>query len=264
MKILKYPYVDRSNLLQARSDLPWPEYARPRSYWSAPFIIDEEVSRDFKARYDETEKPQKDLLKDQIEQELFDLASTKRRFWTAEYRFLEKILPLSLLTFYAPSFLYLSRNMPPRQVTQRRQVVRKYIENQNIGSGRTVSKLSSYFTRSSVLFFPADRLIRLTDRFCVLARRSADQSVRMTRYRIMLKLHLLQVMTDQELCEYFREHHSYERELELLSLLSSRYKIETTEVLRMTFGKFDQLVGLPKYPDKEKTSSGRRKTRPLA
>ncbi len=264
MKPRKKTLVDRTNLLQARYDLPWSEKPHPWGYWSVPFVIDDEITRDFKTQCDRLERAQKDVLRDQVEQELFDLSSTDRRFWTAEYRFLEKLLPLNLLTFYAPSFLYLSRNMPPRQASQRRRVVRKYIAAQDVGSGRTVNRLSAQFVRSSVLFFPADRLIRLTDRFCLLARRSADQSVRMTRYRIMLKLHLLQIMTDQELCEYFRDPLGYQQEIELLSRLSRRYKIETSEVLRMTIVKFDQLLGLGDTAQRDENPSLRRQTRPLA
>ncbi|PHQ68534.1 MAG: hypothetical protein COB93_10430 [Sneathiella sp.] len=226
--------IDASNLLKPRNDLPWSLSPPPKPYWSRPFVIDNQPARAFAERLVTDERLDRALLRDQVEGELSALSAAKKRFWMAEYCFLEKFMSFDQLAVYAPGFISLSRVMPRKQVICRRMVIKRYLDTADLPSSRFVSRLRNRFTRSSILLYPAEKIFIAADKFVQFATRSADQSKRANRRRVIMLLRSLHMMTDQEICEQFRRPSDYHNELKLLSELARHYKIDISDVFTIS------------------------------
>lgn len=152
----------------------------------------------------------------------------------AEYRFLEKIFSKDQLAIYAPGFLTLARIMPKRQVHSRRLVVRKYLNTRKMVMNRFTSKITNQFVRSSAILYPASKIFVAARKFVDLANRSADQSVKANRWRIIMMVRSMHMMTDIEICSFFYREDDYFRELTLLSEFVRHYKIRSVDVFKVS------------------------------
>ena len=155
MKYIQKTGVDGTDLLKPRKNLPWPSNGRPRPYWSKPFLINNAKTRAFTEKILLKEKTDRDLLRDQIEEELAALPTNRARFWLAEYKYLEGILSFDHLAIYGPSFIKLAYIMPRKLVYCRRVVVRKYLGNEAQKPSQFIKRLRSQFVRSCVLLYTA-------------------------------------------------------------------------------------------------------------
>ncbi|WP_373085139.1 hypothetical protein [Sneathiella sp.] len=223
-----------SDLLKPRKNLLWKQSSLPKPCWSRPFLIENRITRSFDDRMIFEENAARNLLRGEVEGELARLSASGRRFWLAEYRFLEKMMTLSQLLAYAPAFVRLSRIMPRKLVFCRRMVVRKYLKQHLPSPNRLISKLCNRFVRSSVLLYPAEKLVSASDKFVALAARSADQSVAANRERVIMLLRSLHMMTDQEICEQFQRERDYLNELHLLVELVRFYQVDINDVFSLS------------------------------
>ncbi|USG62310.1 hypothetical protein NBZ79_04870 [Sneathiella marina] len=223
-----------SVLLLPREGLAWADNAVPRLHWSKPFLIDHKISIAAADAYREQERDDRTILRDQLELEISDLRAEVRNFWMTEYRFLEKILSKDQLVIYAPGFLTLARLMPKKQVYCRRLVVRKYLSTCNIIMTRFTSKLVNQFVRSSVILYPTSKIFVAARKFADLANRSADQSARANKWRVIMMVRSMHMMTDIEICSFFCTENDYFCELSLLSEFVRRYKIESADIFNVS------------------------------
>lgn len=223
-----------SALLLPRKGLVWTENALPQSLWSKPFLIDHKISIAFNRAYQERESEDRSTLRDHLESEISYLRSDVRKFWMAEYRFLEKILSMDQLVIYAPGFLMLTRIMPKKQVYSRRLVIRKYLDFRDLAMNRFTSKLKNQFVRSSAILYPTSKIFVAARKFVDLANRSADQSVKANRWRIIMLVRSMHMMTDVEICSFFCREENYYRELSLLSEFVRHYKIESADIFKVS------------------------------
>jgi hypothetical protein len=220
-------------LLQPRTGLVWDEDAMPRSRWAMPFVIDNKVTRSIAQLFLEEENAGRRMLRDQVEAEISVLRAETNRFWMAEYRNLEKFLSLAQLHVYVPGFLVLSRIMPKKQVFCRRSIIRKYLDNLDITQSTFTNKLVNQFIRASVLLYPAEQLLTTAEKFSVMASRSADQSAKVNRRRVLMILRSMHMMTDKELCFFYSREEDYMRELVLLEALILHFDIRSDEIFRV-------------------------------
>lgn len=223
-----------SALLQPRKGLAWEEDAAPRPKWSKPFIIENKITQSIAQTFLTEEIETRKVLRDQIEAELSVFRAETNRFWMAEYRYLEKLLSMSQLISYAPGFLILTRIMPRKQVYCRRIVMRKYFSLLEIPGNQFTRKLGNHFIRSSVLLFPAEKLFSAAGKFANMVIRSADQSVKANRLRVVMILRSMQMMTDNEICMFYYQEEDYIRELILLEALVRHFKIKTEEIFKVS------------------------------
>ncbi|TNE38759.1 MAG: hypothetical protein EP348_04490 [Alphaproteobacteria bacterium] len=234
MKETQDAFIPASILLRPRRNLPWKGDGVFKVCWSRPFLIENRITRAAMSRCLYEEQVGRDILRGQVGGELALLPAYRTRFWKTEYAFLEKMMSLAQLTIYAPAFIRLAKVMPQRLVYSRQQVVRRYLEGKYGAPGRYISGLCRRFIRSSVLLYPAERLISSADSFLDLARRSADQSAAANRERVIMLLRSLHMMTDQEICDQFQQEQDYLDELKLLADLARHYRIGAEEVFRVS------------------------------
>lgn len=223
-----------SDLLTPRDNLPWRSEAPTLKGWARPFLIDNQVTRAHRKSIIEQERTERTILRDTVDSELARLSSTKRRFWIAEYKFLEKQLTFRQLVAYAPSFLSLSRLMPEKLVYCRRMVVWKYLEQNTLPKSAFVARLCRQFVRTSALFYPAEKLIEAVEKFLYLAARSADQSKAVNRHRVAMEVRALHLMSDREICDQFRCEEEYLNELELLTRYARHYRLTIDDIFRIS------------------------------
>lgn len=81
-----------SDLLTPRDNLPWHNETPTMKGWVRPFVIDDQITRAHRDSIIAQERKERTILRDTVECELARLSSTKRRFWIAEYKFIEKLL----------------------------------------------------------------------------------------------------------------------------------------------------------------------------
>jgi hypothetical protein len=234
MTSFKKATTSASALLLPREGLVWAEHATPRPHWSKPFLIDHKISIAVARAYQEQESDDRALLRDQLEAEISDLRAEVRKFWMAEYRFLEKLLSKDQLAIYAPGFLTLARIMPKKQVFSRRLVVRKYLGTRKLVINRFTTKLTNQFVRSSAILYPASKLFVAAGKFVDLANRSADQSLKANRWRVIMMVRSMHMMTDIEICSFFCREEDYFRELTLLMEFVRYYKIGSVDVFKVS------------------------------
>ncbi|MEH6526299.1 MAG: hypothetical protein V7723_09515 [Sneathiella sp.] len=234
MTSFKTASVNASTLLVPREGLVWLENAAPRPHWSKPFLINHKITTAIDRAHRERESEGREILRDQIESENSDLRADVRKFWMSEYRFLENILSMEQLVTYAPGFLALARNMPKKQVYCRRLVVNKFLDTHEIEMNQFTIKLRNQFVRSSVILYPTSKLFIAARKFIDLANRSADQSVQTNRWRIIMMVRSMHMMTDNEICSFFCREDDYFRELSLLTELVRKFRIECVEIFKVS------------------------------
>lgn len=223
-----------SDLLRHRKNLPWKQNASSPGCWERPYLIDDYITRAHAENRRLEESRELATLRDAVECELAHLPSTKQRLWLAEYRFLEKLMSFRQLVVYAPAFLTLSRIMPKKMVFCRREVVHRYLKLNSLPKTPYMEKLSRQFVRSSVLLFPAEKLVPAADKFIRLAVRSADQSKKQNRHRVAILLRSHQMMSDKEICERFQCEEIYFDELALLAELADHYRLTIEDIFRVS------------------------------
>ncbi len=113
-------------------------------------------------------------------------------------------------------------------------VVRAYLEQHSLPKTPFVARLCRQFVRSSVLFYPAEKLMEASEKFIYLATRSADQSIAVNRHRVAMELRALHLMSDREICDQFRCEEAYLNELSLLSQLARHYRLAVDDIFRIT------------------------------
>lgn len=226
--------LSASNLLKPRTCLPWKTEKRQFAYRVRPYFIDNRIIREHRNRVLAEEGKARTVLRDSIDGELAALSAAERRFWMSEFRFVETTLTLNQLAIYAPAFVRLSQIMPRKMVFCRRMVVRKYLDGYSFPKSPFFSTLARHFVRSSVLFFPSERLTDAADRFIVLATRSADQSRAANRQRVALHIRSIHLMSDAEICELYEDEDEYLEELALLADLARHYGVGVDEVFRIS------------------------------
>jgi hypothetical protein len=222
------------DMLTPRTNLPWQDAVATIDHWGRPFLIDNLVTRDHSKSMSAFEKEERAALRDVVESELAHLRSELRRFWISEYRFVETFLTFRQLSIYAPSFWHLARIMPKTLVFCRRRVVQKYLEQHNLKQTSFVSKLCRQFVRSSVLFYPAEKLIAASEKFVQLAINSTDQSWNANRYRVAMQIRTLHLLSDPEICNQFRNEENYLNEVALLNELARHYGLSIDSIFRIS------------------------------
>ncbi|MEX1035226.1 MAG: hypothetical protein WDZ54_04680 [Sneathiella sp.] len=223
-----------SGLLRHRKNLPWKRNASPPSCWERPYLIDNRITRAYAESRRLDENQERAALRDTVEGELARLPALKQRMWLAEYRFMEKLMTFHQLALYAPAFLTLSRIMPKKMIFCRREVVRRYLELQALPKTPYVAKLCRQFVRSSVLLYPAEKLVSAADKFIRLVLRFADQSRTANRYRVAILLRSHQMMSNTEICERFQCEKTYLDELCLLADLARHYRLTIDDIFRIS------------------------------
>ncbi|MDF2366135.1 hypothetical protein [Sneathiella sp.] len=223
-----------SDLLTPRDNLPWRNEAPALNGWIRPYLIDNRIARAHANSLLERESRERTILRDAVEGELARLSSVKQRFWIAEYRFIEKFLTFRQLVIYAPSFLSLTRIMPKKLVFCRRRIVREYIEQHAAPNTPFVARLCRQFIRTSVFFYPAEKLMEASKKFILLTNRSADQSKSANRHRVAMELRALHLMSDREICDQFRCEEAYLNELALLDCLARHYCLTVDDIFRIS------------------------------
>ena len=234
MKDGRIDSIRASDLLRPRKNLPWKAKNDVPHYWLRPFWVDNKVARAHVEALLADESRERFILRDTIDGELAGLSAVNRRFWIAEYMFLEKLMTFRQLAIYSPAFLSLSRIMPNKLVFCRRLVVRKYLDQHSLPSTAFVSRLCGQFVRSSVLLYPAEKLTVAADRFICMVLRSADQSKEANSHRIAMMLRSLHLMSDHEICDRFQYEEAYLNELTLLAALSRHYRLNAEDIFRIS------------------------------
>lgn len=234
-----------TDLLKPRKYLPWKAEPPHLSCSSVLAFIDCPLLREMREDALRAEEGIRAILRDSIEGELASLPAARARFWFAEYRFIEKLLSMRQLTFYAPAFLCLTRIMPRKMVFCRRMVVRKYLEQGKLPQSRFIARLSRQFVRSSVLLYPDDRLFAAGDRFIAMARQAADQSRSGKRRRIAMLVRALHMMSDQEICARYQTEEAYLEELAALERLVRHYRLTAEDVFRLSARELRAFLKIP-------------------
>ena len=223
-----------SDLLTPRNNLPWQNEGPSLNDWMRPFLIDNQIARAHVNSIIELESRERTILRDTVEGELARLPSVKRRFWAAEYKFIEKLLTFRQLVAYAPSFLSLARIMPKKLIYSRRMVVREYLGLHSLPNSPFVARLCRQFVRTSVLFYPAEKLMEASEKFACVVTKSANQSTEANRHRVAMEIRALHLMNDREICDQFRYEEAYLNELALLEQLARHYRLTVDEIFRVS------------------------------
>lgn len=225
---------DMQSLLLPRKALPWTKSAGLKPPWAKPVLIDNEVSRSFFTSMINQEREERFLIQDQVEGALQVLPSPLIRFWMFEFKFIERILALEQLVFYAPAFVKLALIMPKDLILFRRKVVSRYLEKIIPQPSEFVTRQQTKFVRSCVLFYPSDLLFVMADRFQKLMVNSSDQSKKANRQRVVMSVRALQMMSDAEICHRFNGEKEYVRELKILRSQCQFYHISAAEIYRVS------------------------------
>lgn len=233
------------SLLSPRNGLPWAEKTRIfSSPWAKPILIENAASRAFFASVLEQEKNERQIIHDQVEGAIRALPSDRFRFWIAEYRYMASILSVEQLIIYAPSFVQLAFSMSKKLIFFRRLVVRRYLQTILPDETGFVERQRKKFIRAGVFLYPSNLLILMSDRLVKLVTISKDQSVLANRKRVIMSVRALRIMSNLEICERFQTEEEYLTELDFLQAQCRHFRIEISEIYRVSGSEIRQFWSL--------------------
>ncbi len=217
-------------LLVPRQNIPWKHKKGFLSPWARAFIIENRTTRRLLSARLDDEKKDSLFIRDQFETRILSLPAVERRFWLAEFDFMNKLLTVGQMRIYMPTILQLAFLMPRRLVVVRREAVSRFLSANLPEISEFMGRLCRRFVRSSILMYPSYLLFQVAEEFCGLVIRSLDQSAKANRERILMSARALQLMDTHEICQRFNTEEEYSEELSFLRAQCRHYRISVPEL----------------------------------